>query len=452
MKIKLALLGAAATFAATSAHAQVADTWTINSSGQALEVTAANNANVSLNNADSTTGTAGANILGDTAYKNSVSGAAIGSSASVGFTATTNTDGNSLQAIITGENPAAVTSTNAANVLNQGDISDAVIESGASNSISRVALGASGSVSASVTNLSGENTFEYDVPAVAVAVTNDLNANDENTTVFTGATITTGADLGGNSNSISAAAIGSSASVGGSILQIDGTVNGTFLFDSTFDAAGAPVDPGDTTIESTNKASVVLGAAGFDSTGLDALDIGSATPDQSNITATIADSTASSSVSTAAIGASASASYSSTVYAGEQTNTVRFGANEAGDTVGTFGITATNGADGSTTYVVNNTDITDSTIGADGSNNSISVAGIGSSASFGVSVNDYTGGGNAIVNTVSATAPTIGSTNFAEVAVLSTLTGPTISGGVSNSIASTALGASASQSFSLFTK
>lgn len=475
-KMKIALLGATALLASTAAQAQVADTWTIDNAAAGLSITSNNGsadstANVIMNSAAAVDGTAGA-IITD-GQKNSISATALGASAGASFTVTSSTD-SSLTAQIVGNGDNTQVSANSfGNVQNFGEISDASIANGTSNSISRVALGASGSVNASVTVLGGEQVSNYTIGGVDIKAQNNLILNADGDTavgLVSNATNISTADMGGNSNSVSAAAIGSSASLGASTMILDGSETATFNFgvnsdglDPTGNAAAG------LTVFSGNQSNVIV--AGTTADFSDLTDPTALAP--ASLSANMIDGTNSNSASSSAIGSSAGVSYSTTVYGGDVSNVANFntvvGDDGAFTSSDTFTITSLNGADltdatgatpitvdsvadGLMPAVINNTDITSAQIGADGANNSISVAGIGSSASMSFSVNDYSGGGSSIANTINSAAPAILSVNYANVNVGSTLTAPQIDGGVSNSVSAAAIGASASQAFSLFTK
>ena len=476
-KMKIALLGATALLASTAAQAQVADTWTIDNAAAGLSITSNNGsadstANVIMNSAAATDGTSGAVITDG--QKNSISATALGASAGASFTVTSSTDSSLTAQIIGNGDNTQVSANSFGNVQNFGEILDATIAAGTSNSISRAALGASGSVNASVTVLGGEQVSNYTIGGVDIKAQNNLILNTDGDLsvglVSNGTNITTADALGGNSNSVSAAALGSSASLGASTMILDGSETGTFNFgvnsdglDPTSNAAAG------ITVFSGNQSNVVLAAPSADFTDLSDPTVVS----PASLTGAIGEGTNSNSISASAIGSSAGVSYSTTVYGGDVSNVANF--NTVVDDTGaftssdTFTITSFNGADltdatGATAIdptsvsgealpaVINNTDIAGATIGTDGANNSISVAGIGSSASMSFSVNDYSGGGSSIANTINSAAPTILSVNYANVNVGSTLTTPTIDGGVSNSVSAAAIGASASQAFSLFTK
>jgi len=466
--MKLALLGATAFLGATSAQAQVADNWTIGLGGSDNTITSANTANITLNGNDA--GTSGA-VISD-GIKNSISGSAIGSSASAGYTVTSGVEGG-LTATVAGPS-LQVTSTSAGNVTNIGTIETPEITAGNSNSISRVALGASASNSASVFATGSDSAIAgaYNAPVVTVSATNglatDVDDNSFATTVFTGTAINE-ANVGGNSNSVSAAAIGSSASVGASTVSLGGETAQTFTFGTDLTDPAAPAAGDGLTITSTNLSNVALAGADSEIVNVDNADPLTATLDtagltQSTLSGTIGSETLSDSISATALGASASFSYSTTVYDGAVNNTALVAAFDDAGTISASGaitVTSVNGgiSDAGTitksetpVTVTNLTDISAASIGSDGANNSISVSGSGSSASVGFSVTDYASAANEISNVLNAGTVIASSTNFANVTVASGMASPQIDGGISNSIATTALGASASQSFTAFIK
>ena len=82
-----------------------------------------------------------------------------------------------------------------------------------------------------------------------------------------------------------------------------------------------------------------------------------------------------------------------------------------------------------------------------GSKNSISIAGVGASASQSISVTDYTGGGITGVGSTLNNV-TVSGNNSGAVLVAGGLATPNIDGGFSNSISAAAVGASASQAIS----
>jgi len=495
-KTKLALLSATAVFTATAAHAQVADTWTINDD---VTVSAANTgATTTLDpvaNSDPA-GIDGANI--GAGFKNSISASAVGASASSSFNSVNNSAiGGDAAVVYSGG--VTVSAGNGSTVLNNNDVLTLATVAGSANSISLAAVGSSASVSGSTTltdvgggPVAADETFSYtagsltissgdadggvevdqgstvggnnagvslilatgvvgagidsgsnnsvSVAGVGSSASASFSAtvggdgsilNSSDVTITDGATISsansalgvvavglTDAGIatpvigGGNANSISAAAVGSSASFS--------------LASSTFDS-GVITDfnatVGDLQVDSTNGATVSLTADG--TTAIDGVTVISA--------ASIAGGQGNS-ISASAVGSSGSVSYANTVFDG--------GNGTAGGEVafGTITVNSTN-----TGGIANATDLTGTPTIEDGSKNSISVAGVGASASQALSVTDYSGGGNTLVlNTTGAI--TLTAFNTAGVGVSGAMAAPTISAGFNNSISAAAVGASASQS------
>ncbi|MEI6643471.1 MAG: hypothetical protein WCL10_15665 [Novosphingobium sp.] len=499
-KTKLALLGATAFFAASSAHAQVADTWGI--SGEVI-VSAVNTATDTqldpiAGGGTATTGVDAAEITGG--FKNTISGSAVGASASQSFTSLNNSGVGGTASLEIGGG-VTVAAGNGSNVLNNSDIATSVTVGGSANSISLAAVGSSASVSGTTTltdvggaAVGSDETFSYtatgDVSVssgaadgsvdldqgttiggnsgtvtltlatgiAAPAVTGDGNsisvagvgssasasfsatvsgdatvldsfalalpqgasvsaANDDGADVsvnlnagVTGGGIT---GTGGNSNSISAAAVGSSASFSTSATAFGGATI------SEFNA-----DVGELQVDSTNGANNVslANAAGADATGFDS--------------AVISGGGNGNSISLTAVGSSGSVSASNTVVSGglgAETGAVNFAA---------ITVNSTNG--GSVTNTASLT--TAAGISDTGSRNSISIAGVGASASQSISTTDYSGAGvTGVATTVDGTI-TLAALNTGTVTVAGGLAVPTIADGFSNSISAAAVGASASQS------
>lgn len=421
-KTKLALLCASAFFSATSAHAQVADNWLIDGD-VTVKATNSSTDGITLNGND---GTNAANI--DAAsiaagYKNSISGAAVGSSASSSFTVMSNNayaEASSAVAAITGN--LSVTSGNEDAVSNLNDLTESpTIAAGTGNSISLAAVGSSASGSSTVTsagafdaNLSTSYTISGDVTIQAgsgteTAAPADLGGNTGAVSLTLAEGIATPTITAGDANSISAAGVGSSASFSIASNTVDiGKV-----------AEYAVVLEGALAVNSSNSGSVTVAAPSID-------------------TASIATGN-SNSISAAAVGSSASTSIANNAYFGSNGdvgNTITSGE----VTLSTVDVQSFN--EGS---ISNTSDLTNApTIGA-GAQNSISVAGVGSSASFSQSVSDYTGGA-ILANANSTNSVGITSLNVGAVLVTAGMATPTISEGYNNSISAAAVGASASQS------
>jgi len=232
-------------------------------------------------------------------------------------------------------------------------------------------------------------------------------------TVNLNAGATAGGITGGNSNSISAAAVGSSASFSTSATAFGG---------ATITAFNA--DVGELQVDSTNGASAVslANADGAGATGFD--------------TAAIGGGGNGNSISFTAVGSSGSVSASNTVVSGglgAETGAVNFAAITVNSTNG--------GSVTNTASLTTGVSITDT-----GGRNSISVAGVGASASQSISTTDYSGAGvTGVATTVDGTI-TLTALNTGTVTVAGGLTVPNIADGFSNSISAAAVGASASQS------
>lgn len=427
--IKAALLGATALLA-TSAHAQaVVDTWDI---GGDVSVTASN----TTADAVSLDGTNGGFVVGASiadGYKNSISGAAVGSSASASATQFSSNDANLPSFSVTYNGGLTATSTNTVAVSNINDIVDsATITAGQGNSISLAAVGSSASGSSTFSNVNGTafddtTSFVYDVEGDVTIQSGDGvtagladtdiidnavggNANAVSLQFATGIaapTIETG-----EGNSISGAAVGSSASfslglntaAGAAYNEVSQTLNGALNITSTNTADGAvSVNAGTDTDLAVDGAAINAGN--------------------------------SNSISVAGVGASGSFSVSNTMYTGG------LGA-VAGYNVTTQDISVSTLNEGAVS--VNAVMTSAPTISA-GNANSISIAGVGASASTSFTTTDYEGAGTSILNG-SVQGITLASVNVADVKVTTGLETPTIAGGFNNSISTAAVGASASQS------
>jgi len=495
-KTKLVLLSATAFFAATSAHAQVADTWTITGD---VTVSATNSADTTTLDPVTPGAVAGIDTsLISAGYRNSISASAVGSSASSSFTSVNNSGVGSAAALVV-DGTVNIAAGNGSIVLNNNDVlGSAIIADGSANSISLAAVGSSASVSGSATlsdvggaatagetysytsgalavssgsaagdvevdqgSLTGgnDNTVSlilatgFNAPAVtqgfgnSVSVTGvgssssasfsatvggdgssldtfDLTladgaaisaANSDNGNVSVGLTdagFVSPQVNGGNGNSISAAALGSSASFSLNSSTYGGGVIGEF---------NATV--GDLTVDSTNGANLVNlssdGAAGSPTLMAEAVLAGAGNGN---------------SISASAVGSSASVAYSNNVY--------DTGAGTAAGSVSFAAITVNSTNNGS---IGNTVDLGTSGAIDGGSRNSISIAGVGASASQTFSVTDYSGAGLTGVGS-SSQAITLTALNTGAVGVSGGLSNASIADGFSNSISAAAVGASASQS------
>jgi len=418
-KLKFALLGATALLASTSARAQVADSWTLGDT----TVTSLNQADVKLDLNTDGTGISGANI--QDGYKNSISGAAVGGSASSSFNYYNGSaqDGGATATIgslnVVAGNANAVTNDatpgNQTPLIATGDgnsISLAAVGSSASTSATFSATGATGVTAATTYTVTGTTTVSSgDGIGGADATDPTIGGNTGDVSLILG-TVAAPNIQAGNGNSISAASVGSSASLS---LGINAQGGGNFA-EVDFSLGGA-------TVTSTNTGGSTIDADGAG---------GAVTIDTALI-----DSGNSNSISAAAIGASASLSVSDTAYSGG------LGPIAAKADLGDVSVLSNNSG-----TISNHTDLTSAPTISDGTGNSISVAGIGSSASVSFSTTDYSA--VPAVTALVQTAGTVGiaSVNTGGVTVTSGFDTPTIAAGFNNSISAAAVGSSASQSIS----
>jgi len=500
-KTKLALLGATAFFAATSAHAQVADTWSI--SGDVIVSAVNTAADTQLDpitgGGTATTGIDAAEITAG--FKNTISGSAVGASASQSFTSLNNSGVGGAASLEIGGG-VTVAAGNTSTVLNNTDVATSATVGGNSNSISLAAVGSSASVSGStsLTDVGGaavgsDETFAYTVTgdlAVSAGAADGSVDTDVGTTVggntgavtLTLATGVNGAAVSGVGNSISVAGVGSSSSASFSgTVSGDATVLDQFALTLT---AGAAVsssndDGADVTVNLTDAGMVEPAISGADSNAnsISAAAVGSSSSfslsangfgggvisefnadvgelqiDATNgaaavtvaalagdggtaiTSAAIGGGGNGNSISSSAVGSSGSASFSNNVYSGglgAETGAVNFAA---------ISVNSTNGGE-----VTNTTSLgTAAGISDAGSRNSISIAGVGASASQSISTTDYSGAGvTGVATTVDGTI-TLAALNTGAVTVAGGMAVPTIADGFSNSISAAAVGASASQS------
>ena len=435
---KIALLSATSLLFSTAAHAQVADTWDIQ---DAVSVTAQNTGTVTVDTAGGTTaaGIDSANITDG--YKNSISAAAVGSSASSSFNTFVNDGTTGDTSVLTTAGGLTVTAGNTGAVANSSDTVNLgpVIQGGSGNSVSFAAVGSSASNSISV-GVAGGSTIDTasfvtgdaiivqsgDGETAPTALTiGDAGGNVADVTVGMGTSLLSSDIAGGQCNSISVAGVGSSASFSISASQADKSTLGTY-----------DVEVGAVTVTSSN-------APG---TGT--------TPGVSN-TATLFDNPKiddgnSNSISAAAVGSSASVSVSNTFFqgpSGDAGGTITDGTVSFGDLISASSFNSA--------AVSNGTDLGGDTGGAtigagagsNSSNNSISVASVGSSASASFSVTSYDAASASGVATT-AQGITLASTNTGNVLTTAGMLTPSIEGGYNNAISAAAVGASASQSVS----
>jgi len=315
----------------------------------AVTVEVTNGAGADVSNIGSITNS----VISD-GVQNGISRSAIGSSASTSVNVLA--DGGAIHDATYTVGDVAITSTNNGAVIAgvelgiAGDATAApTITDGTNNSISATAIGATGSLSVGTTAMNGAaETTAIGVGAVAVTAESTADASVLMASSVDGETAggIFGAKIdGGNANSISANAIGTSASFG---------------YSTTLKGEGSTITSADTigTVEVTsNNASAVtnlmdIGVSGSASDG-----------------ASISDTASNSSIGVAGIGATASVSYGSsdlTGGSGATTNAVEIGATTIGST--------------NTAAVLVGGSIYNPSIGT-GFGNSISVAAVGASAS-----------------------------------------------------------------------
>ncbi len=487
--IKRALLSATAFLAATSANAQVADTWTISG---AVTVSAINSGDVS-NDPVATGGTTGVEAASIVeGFKNSISSAAVGASASSSFTTVNNSE-LGAETAINFESALSVVAGNEGAVLNANDLAGAVIGGGNANSVSIAAVGSSASVSGSTTLAGGalgaDESFLYGAAEQLVVSSgadgaadpadNTIGGNTGTVTVSLGTGFVGAVIDGGNGNSISVAGVGSSSSASfsaavdaeGTILDVvDLQIGGGAAVNSVNGADGlvlVGLGEGMTEpqINAGNANSISAAAVGSSASfavsqgvsgggqitefggaigELQVASVNQATvtlgggdgADQGVIGTAIIGGGASNSLSAAAVGASGSVSYASTVF----------------DTGNGEGFTGELSFEGITVESTNDADILNniSLAGGEisgGQKNSISIAGVGASASQSISITDNSGLGISTNNTILGEDVILAALNSGAVTVAGGgLATPVIGGGFSNSISAAAVGASASQS------
>ena len=418
---KLALLGATALLGAASAHAQVADSWTVGAVSVGGFNSSTDGTTLQSSGGD-TASTTSASIAGG--ERNSISAAAVGASGSTSFTVNNLSGGDSAATLVT--DTAAVTAGNSSAVLNNGDIVTPNIAGGDSNSVSRAAVGSSASISATTNSFNGSSeTTSVTMGDLTIASgdgTDTVTGGDATgaggnagTVNLTATTIDTPDIAGGNQNSVSASAVGSSASFSVANNAYDAGIDNTFTV-------------GGVTVTASNSSDgAVTADAGGDVIALASPKIEAG--DQN-------------SVSVNAIGSSGSVSYASNYY-GDGTNGASI---TTTGTIGDIAVTTYNGG-----AVVNTTDIATPTISADANNSSVGVAGIGTSASTSFASNDFTAGTATSTGAITAGGVTLLASNAGGITVGSSMDTPVISGGLNNSISTSAVGASASLSFSNFT-
>lgn len=406
---------------------------------------------------------------------NSISGAAVGASASVSLSANNGTSSKSDNSV-TFSSTVGVTGDNAAGVTLFGDIGssanlasdDSVITSGNNNSISLAGVGASGSLSYSGIQTGSLSEENYTVTGLATVLGTNSGTVAVTSEIY-GGTITAG-----NGNSISVASVGASGSVSLSSLVDGGTPNTTVTFTGGLDVDGTnsgavtlTTDIGlsgevgtKPTITAGNNNSIsaaAVGASGSVSysdvqlattanTSSEQFSFGNVTVNGTNNVGGIVTATGdviggtisggnANSISVAAVGASGSVSADSLALDGAAPdNTVTFG---------TIAVVGTNNESVSLTGNLGVVNVAgDMPSIAAGNNNSISLAGVGASASVSFSNTNLSGADGSNNYTIGNT--TILGDNNDTVTVTGTAYGGTVSGGTGNSISVAAVGSSAS--------
>jgi hypothetical protein len=358
----------------------------------------------------------GASIAGGT--NNSISGSAVGALGSLGISTYVSGTGNTPTNSLTYTGAVDIDGTNTGGAVTfNGDLgttnvsNDApVITAGTGNSISVSGVGAIGSLS--YTGIQTDDSTSDETVDFSAAVTVD---GTNNTGTVTTSSSVFGANIGGGySNSISAAAVGATGSV-----SLNSFVDGPATAPTTDVAFGATVG-----VTGTNSAAVAMNG-----------DLGSSANTATDAP-TIATGTGNS-ISVAGVGASANVSYTgiqSGGSAGDETFTV----------TGATTITAENQALGTVSTTAN---VYGAVITA-GTSNSISAVAVGSSAGFSAN-STILDAATAPTTTLSFGSIDVNSDNDASVTMAGGLLGDaTVSGGTNNSISVAGLGASGSTSLS----
>jgi hypothetical protein len=346
------------------------------------------------------------NILGGTA--NSISISAVGASASSSLTNVVQDLGTAPTQTITYSGTLTATATNDAAIGVTGGITGGTISAGTLNAISVAAVGAAASQSFASYNAGSSasaQTFTWASMPITLQATNSAGvtvAASSTGEVLTGAAITTGI-----SNSISVAGVGASASQ-----------SVTNVVETSADPAGA-VTFGAISATATNNLAGAVTVTG-------------------NLASPSIAGGVSNAVSVSAVGASASQSTTNVVSTNTTPNTAfSFGA---------VNVSATNAAPVSLTSNIGTTSGASGSI-TGGTLNNISLAGVGaSSATSATSIN--TGGTGAVsAQTFNYAGIAATANNSGAVSVTANVYSASIGGGIGNSISASAVGASASTSF-----
>jgi hypothetical protein len=408
---------------------------------------------------------------------NTISGAAVGASASLSMTSVAEGAGTIPETSVTfgGTGGIVINATNTGAISMDGVIASdtALIAGGNRNAISLAAVGASGGLSytsVNTTSSASDETFTVAGP-VTFNVQNNADGDVRAAISLDGPQI-----AGGTLNSVSGSAVGASASLSmttivnaaaptsdflvasGSTITMGATNNETVDLTGTI-AGGSTLDPQITggTLNSISLAAVGA-SAGMSFTGIfenGGTGTQTFTTGAPTITATnalgadvtteveITDATilagTGNSISGAAVGASAS--HSTTLIVDGATTTP-----ELTMTYGATTLSSINNADVTLTGTTGSADMTDPTITL-GSMNSIALSGVGASSS--TSITSVNSGGSASDSTFTYGGITSTATNSGRIEVYANVTNASIAGGTSNAISMSAVGAAASTSFTL---
>jgi len=412
-KLKAALLAASSLLVSGTASAQVVDTWTAGDVGITSEN--GDGATVAVGTYDAATVIDGVDLDGE---RLSVSQSAVGVSGSLSLNATSAFDGAVTGTV--GAVTIEVTNGEGADVSNIGSITNGVISDGVQNGISRSAVGSSASTSVNILADGGAiHDSTYTVGDVGITSTNNGGVIAGVELGIAGDATAAPTITDGTSNSISATAIGATASMSVGTTAMGGAAETTAI------TVGAV----EVTAESAAGGSVLMASSADGETA-------------GGIFGAKIDGGSSNSISANAIGTSASFGYSTTLK-GEGS------AITSEDTIGTVAVTSTNASAVTSLMDIGVSGSTSdrAAIADTATNSSIGVAGIGATASVSYSSTDLTGGSGATSNVANIGATTIASTNTGAVLVGGSIYNPSVGAGFGNSISVAAVGASASQTF-----
>jgi hypothetical protein len=377
---------------------------------------------------------------------NSISRAAVGASASLSYTSV-DTAGSASTETVTVDDAVLLTSSNAAavrvvgNDMDNPDLTDdtatlvplAKIADGTSNSISTAAVGASSSLSITQVTDGTDTAPERTVNIAAGTLDIDVDATNTGAVSLLGQMGTTDDPDDaptislGTSNSISMAAVGASGSVSYTGVHSGGATTAGTLDDTLNVADGGIIE---LTVRNDTGGTVITTASAFGANIQDGV---------------------SNSISLAAVGSSASSNFTTIVDGVEIAAPNDPTAPATLSAFGEFVIGSTNKEVVTFTGALGTTGVAaDAPTIAAGTMNSISLAGVGASASSGfTSINT---GGSASGQEVNFGKLSSTATNTGGVTVTASAHGSTITAGTSKSISMAAVGAVASTSFTLISR